>query len=110
MLHSASTTGRNQRYVADLSYRAQLLDVVTAANAVTSHAVEHDLSAAAVLHFPYPSAHFSARLPCTVRISSELVGTITLLGKLAVDPNDHTLRPEPRAQCVDEARIRQRRR
>src|ERR1700722_2780839 len=108
--HSARAAGCNEWYVANLPHRAQLLDVVTPPHAVTPHAVENDLSAASFLYFPHPGEDFATGLAGTVRISRELVSPVALACKLTVNPNNHTLRAETRAQGIDQPRIRQRRR
>src|SRR6185437_6517323 len=104
----ARAAGGDERHVADLPHRPQLLDVVSAAYAVAAHAVEHDLAGAALLDLAHPGEDIAAGFARALRIAAELVGAIAVARELAVDTDDDALGAETAAQCPDQAGIGQR--
>ena len=54
VLRGARAARRDHRYAARLSKRSKLIKIVSAADAVARHAIQHDFSGTTVLSFPQP--------------------------------------------------------
>src|SRR6266478_8424843 len=110
VLDGARTPRGNERHVADLPHPAQLLNVITATQAIAAHAIEDDLARAALLRLADPFEHVAPRFARALRVAGELVRSVAVLGELTVDADYHTLRAEASAQRIDETRRGERRR
>src|SRR4051812_33185438 len=105
MFDGAGTARRNERNRAQLACRLQLIDVVTALHAIATHAVEHDLAGATILHFADPLKRIASRVACAVRIPGELIYAPALWCEVAVHANHYALGSEARAERIDERRV-----
>jgi len=88
----------------------QLLDIVSSAHPVAAHAIQHDLTSSAVLHFTHPVERIAAGVARAIGIAGELEYPITFLHVGAVDADDHALRAEARGEFLDEHGVGDRRR
>src|SRR6185437_5010858 len=105
MRHASGAPGSYQRHLAQRSHTSQLLEVVTVPRAVGGHAVEHNLTRAALLDLADPAEGLTLAIAAARRIAGVLIHAIALRGGLAVDPHDDALAAEAFGQPVDELRV-----
>lgn len=110
MTPSSGTPGRDQWNYAIIAHELQLLDVVTAANAIAVHAIQYDLARTAILSFGYPLDRQPVGGRHFVRVTGELINVVIAISMLAVDTNDDALRSEAPGEIVNKLRIGQGRR
>src|SRR5882672_6360072 len=104
--HTGAARG-DQRHAAHLAYRAQLGDVKALAHAVARHAIEHDLARSAPLRFDHPVDGAARGIAAALDVAGELLYSIAVIDRLAVDADHHALGAETLAQLVDQVRTLQ---
>src|SRR3984957_1580509 len=109
MLRGAGAAGSDQRHRTQCAHPAQLFDIVADTGTVRRHAIEHDLTRAALLHFAHPRQRVALAVAAAGRVAGELIDPEALRRGLTVDTNHDALRSEALAELVDQLRVAQRR-
>ena len=110
VLHVSGTTGCHQRHVAVVLNRSKLFDVVAIANAILTHAIEHNFAGAEFLRCHDPFFRSAGCPRNALRVASVLVYLPVFSHALAIDSYYHALRSKPPRQLCNQWRIFQRRR
>jgi hypothetical protein len=108
MLHTAGTTGRDQRYLAVRPYRGQLPGIVTLAHPVPVHAIKHYLSGAAIDRFFHPAYGVPLCKGRLLGVTRVLVDVVVAVVIHAVDSQHHTLGAESFRESIDQVGVAER--
>src|SRR5580704_403710 len=85
VFHCAGAPGSYQGYLTAFAHRSQLRNIIAAAHTVARHAIEHNLSGAALLHFYRPLECAPRSIQGSCRIAGELLHAVFAVDGLAVD-------------------------